>query len=313
MTNRLVHYFHDHLLDCYHTRVQKLCLDGGFTCPNRDGTKAYGGCLFCDASGSAAAHIPLAEPVAEQIRRQKQSCRQRYGAQKFIAYFQAFTNTYAPLPRLKSLYEQALSDPDVIGLSVGTRADCLDEQICALLAGFAASGRRIWVEIGIQTVNQATLDRMNRAETVEDYRRACRLVNDAGLELVVHVIAGLPGDSREDFLRTVAFVNEMEAQGIKIHNLYIDSRAALARDWQAGCVPILEFSDYVSLVCDALERLSPRCLIHRLCGQAPRPYHLAPTWALDKNRVMRAIEAELARRATAHGCAFDSSVALRSS
>ncbi|MCX7626744.1 MAG: TIGR01212 family radical SAM protein [Candidatus Sumerlaeaceae bacterium] len=304
MTPKPINYFHDHLIECYGQRVQKLCLDGGFTCPNRDGSKSFGGCLFCDSDGSGAGKILAARPVGEQVARQKALCQRRYGAKLFIAYFQAFTNTYAPVERLRFLYDQALASDDVIGLSVGTRADCLDEQVCDLLASYMSRSRRVWVEIGVQTVNQATLDRMNRAEGVEDFRRAAQLVKQRNLELVVHVIVGLPGDGIDDFLATVDFVNTLNADGIKIHNLYVDSRAPLAALWRKGDVPILSFGDYVSAVAQGVARLSSRCLVHRLSGQAPKPYHLAPEWALDKNRVIRAVEAELLARGAFHGSLY---------
>ncbi len=301
MRSSRIRHFHQLLLCKYGERVQKLCLDGGFTCPNRDGTKAVGGCVFCDADGSGAAHIVSARSLAEQIRQQKLQCQRRYGAKLFIAYFQAFTNTYAPIDRLRELYDEALHDDDVIGLSVGTRADCVTEEVCELLLGYRNRGKTVWVEIGIQTVNQQTLDRMNRAETVGDFVAGCRLVKRYGLELVTHVIVGLPGDTKGDFLATIDFVNGVAADGIKIHNLYVDARSPLARWWRSGEVPLLEFRDYVQWVADGLERLAPRCYVHRLSGQAPRMFHLAPEWALDKNRVIHAIEAELERRDTVQG------------
>jgi radical SAM protein (TIGR01212 family) len=304
MTGRRIHFFHDYLLSHYGQRVQKLCLDGGFTCPNRDGSKAVGGCVFCDVGGSGAAHIAAARPIREQIATQKAQCRARYGASIFIAYFQAFTNTYAPLERLKSLYDEALEDSDIVGLSVGTRADCLSPSVCDLLASYRDKGRRVWVEIGVQTVNQETLDRMNRAELVDDFRRAAKLVKERGLDLVVHVIVGLPGDTAEDFYRTIGFVNEVGADGIKIHNLYVDARAPLAKWWRDGQLKVLTLEEYAEAVATGLEQLCPACLIHRLSGQAPRPYHLAPDWALDKNRVIHAIEKVLERRGTAHGSAY---------
>ncbi len=312
MHQTCVNYFHTHLLQVYGCRVQKLCLDGGFTCPNRDGTKARGGCYFCDASGSGAAHIVPTDSITQQLRNQKKRCEQRYGAARFIAYFQAFTNTYASIPRLRSLYDEATADPQVVGLSVGTRADCITPAVCELLAEYVTRGLRVWVEIGVQTINQRTLDQMNRAETVDDYRRAAQLVKQAGLELVAHVIAGLPGDTGEDFLRTIRFLNEIMADGAKIHNLYIDSRATLASWWRDGKCRVLGFEEYVSLVADGLEILSPRCLIHRLSGQAPRQYHLAPAWALDKNLVIHSIEKELERRRSRQGARYPSEVSSES-
>ncbi len=306
MSESRIHYFHDELIKVFGSRVQKICLDGGFTCPNRDGTKAVGGCTFCDASGSGAAHIARAADIRSQVAQQIDRCRARYGTEQFIAYFQAFTNTYAPVDRLRELYDAALEDPRVVGLSVGTRADCIDEEVCALLRSYRDS-RRVWVEIGIQTINQTTLDAMNRAETVDEYRLAARLVKSAGLELVVHVIFGLPGETEEDALATIAFVNEIGADGIKIHNLYIDSHAPIAKQWREGRIELWERQRYTQTVADALELLRWECAVHRLTGQAPRSRHFAPIWALEKTAIHREIESILADRGTYQGCRAESS------
>lgn len=284
-------------------RVHKVCLDAGFTCPNRDGSKATGGCTFCDVAGSGARHIATELGLRRQALRQMTRIGRRYHASKFIAYFQAFTNTYAPVERLKKLYDAALFDERVVGLSVGTRSDCITEEVCELLASYK-SRAYVWLELGLQSVNQHTLDRINRAETVEDYVFASALAKRYGLDLVTHLIFGLPGDEPADYMRAVDLANECATNGIKIHNLYIDARAPMAEQYRAGDVRVMDRNEYVGLVCDALERLRPEVLVHRLTGEVPAKELVAPDWVRDKSAVLLAIDAELARRGTRQGVAL---------
>lgn len=301
--------FRDWLVREYGERVQKLCIDAGFTCPNRDGRKGTNGCVFCDSQGSGARHIKTAREVESQVRSQIAQVERRFKARKFIAYFQAFTNTYAPLDRLREIYDSAFCDDRIVGLSVGTRSDCLDESVCALLASYRERGR-VWVEVGLQTANQDTLNRMNRGETVEQFRLACRAALQQGLDVVGHVILGLPGDSHSDFVRAIEVLNEAGVTGVKIHNLFVDCRAPIAAMWRRGEVPVLSRQDYVKAVCDALEILSPRILIHRLTGEAPAGELLAPDWVRNKKDVLDAIVTELNRRGTRQGSRFNGQAAV---
>lgn len=293
----------DYLRAEFGAPLQRLCLDAGFTCPNRDGSKAVGGCTFCDVAGSGASHIEETLGVRRQVQHQVALNEKRYGRSRYIAYLQAFTNTYGPIDRLRAVYDAAVSHPDVAVLSVGTRADCVDGSVCDLLAEF---NRRVevWLELGLQSVNQATLDRVNRAETPDDFRLACRMSRCRGLRVVAHLIVGLPGDTPADCLRAVDLLNEEGVWGVKIHNLYIDSRAPMAAEWEAGGIPTMTQEEYVACVCDMLERLHPETVIHRLTGQAPRAFHLAPLWALNKSAVLEAITAEMRRRGSAQGSRF---------
>jgi len=295
----------EHLKAEWGAALHRLCLDAGFTCPNRDGSKAFGGCTFCDVAGSGASHIEGALGVRRQVLHQIAQCEQRHGPTRYIAYLQAFTNTYAPLDRLRAVYEAAVCHPDVAVLSVGTRSDCVDAPVCELLAGFG-DRVQVWLELGLQSVNQATLDRVNRAETPDDFRQACRLARTYGLRVVAHVIVGLPGDTPADYLRAVDLLNAEGVWGVKIHNLYIDRRAPMAADWEAGSITLPTRDEYVASVCDMLERLRPDMVIHRLSGQAPRAYHLAPAWALEKSALLKAITAEMRRRESVQGCRYRS-------
>ncbi len=284
-------------------RVHRACIDAGFTCPNRDGSKASGGCTFCDLAGSAAGHIEPAFGIRRQIRKQIASGEARYGARKFIAYFQAFTNTYAPVERLREIYDAALEDPRIVGLCVGTRGDCVTDEVCGLLAWYGAE-RLTWMEVGLQSVNQATLDRVNRAERVEDFAEACRAARKFGVPVVAHLIFGLPGDTRADCLRAIAHLNQCGVWGVKIHNLYIDSLAPMAEEWRAGALTLPDRDEHIALLCDALELLAPGIMVQRLCAAAPRARHLAPAWSLDKAVVLQGIRDEFARRGTRQGSRF---------
>jgi radical SAM protein (TIGR01212 family) len=292
--------FHPWLRQQYGQRVHKICLDGGFTCPNRDGSKAEGGCTFCDVAGSGARHIATELGIRRQALRQISRVQKRYKAALFIAYFQAFTNTYAPVHTLKQIYDAAFFDDRIVGLSVGTRSDCITDEICELLASYRQRGR-VWLELGLQSVNQSTLDSVNRAERVDDYFAAAELAREYKLDLITHLIFGLPGDTPEDWLRAVKAVNASGSVGIKIHNLYIDSRAPLADAWHQGKVTLPNRNQYVSAVCDALEILRPEILVHRLTGDAPPHELLAPDWVRDKSAVLQSIENELELRNSRQG------------
>lgn len=293
--------FNSWLKQRFGQRVQKVCIDAGFTCPNRDGLKGTGGCAFCDSVGSGARHVLSSEEIGAQVRRQIGAAHHRYGATKFIAYFQAFTNTYAPAPTLRATYDSALVDDRIIGLSVGTRSDCVTEEICEILATYRTRGLEVWLELGLQTANPNTLARMNCLHTPEDFARACELARAAGLNVVAHIIIGLPGEKHDDFMTTVRLVNRCQVGGVKIHNLFIDSRSNLAEPWRRGEIHMLSREDYISAVCDALELLNPETLVHRLTGEAPPEFLLAPEWVLDKYLVINAIERELHYRGTAQG------------
>ena len=295
--------FHAWLKQVYGERVQKICIDAGFTCPNRDGSKGTGGCLFCDDGGSAASRGLAALSIREQVVRQMSSAHKRYGANKFIAYFQAFTNTHADVNTLRRKYNEALCDDRLIGLSVGARADCVTPDVCALLRSYTRT-YHVWLELGLESSNQATLDRMNRAEHVEDFAAACAMAHDAELDVVAHVIFGLPGDTHDDCMNAVDMLNRCRVEGVKIHNLYIDDRAPIAEMWRRGEVRMLELDEYVRWVCDAIERLDPRILIHRLTGEAPGERLLAPQWVRDKSSVLSAAGRELEWRGARQGILF---------
>lgn len=292
-----------YLKDRFGQRVQKITLDAGLTCPNRDGRVSTGGCLYCNARGSGTGAWGRGESIPAQLGAGMARLSRRYGAARFIAYFQSFSNTYAPLATLRALYEAALTPPRVVGLAVGTRPDCLDDDVLDLLAGYARD-RLVWLEIGLQSAHDATLARLNRGHDAACFRQAVLRAAARGLAVVAHVILGLPGEGPREMAATAEFLARLPVAGVKIHLLYVVQGSGLARLHEQGEYVCLTADQYVSAVADFIERLPPRLVIHRLTGD-PHPEELvAPAWCLDKPRVMKLIREEFARRGSRQGSRF---------
>ena len=285
-------------------RVQKISVDAGLTCPNRAGTLGTGGCIYCNARGSGTGAWGRGQRIGQQIARSKSYLARRYKARKFLVYFQSFTNTYAPPETLRRLYDEALSDPDVVGLSIGTRPDCVDETVLALLQGYARE-HLIWIEYGLQTIHDATLRRIHRGHDFAAFRRAVAATRGRGIRICAHVILGLPGETRRHMLETARTVAAMGIDGIKLHLLYVVRGTSLARLLAQGKYRCLQQDEYVRLVCDFLERLPPQMVIQRLTGDPHRHELLAPAWSLRKQETLALIRAELARRGTRQGSLFE--------
>jgi radical SAM protein (TIGR01212 family) len=293
--------FSEFLRRCFGTRVYRVTLDAGFTCPNVDGSVAIGGCVYCDnRSFSPNRRLPRTT-LRAQLERGVAILHQRYGADRFLAYFQAATNTYAPVAKLRRLYDEALDHPQIIGLAVGTRPDCVPDPVLDLLEQYARD-RYVCLELGLQSVHDRSLDWMNRGHHFDAFVDAVRRCQGRGLDLCVHVILGLPGETRADMLATADAVAGLPVQAVKIHNLHVVRETPLERMFHAGEVRMLERDEYVQVVCDFLERLRPDIVIHRLSGDAPPDYLVAPRWCLDKPGLLRAIHAELERRDSRQGC-----------
>jgi uncharacterized protein len=284
-----------YLRERYGCRVHRVPLDAGVTCPTRDGALSREGCLYCDERGSAASIADRRVPVAEQLARGIEAARKRYGAEKFIAYFQAFTNTYAPPEELARVYAEGTSHPDVVGLMIGTRPDCVPEPVLDLIASFRPR-LDTSVEYGLQSSCDETLARLNRGHMAAQFADAAARTAKRKIGVTAHVIIGLPGETRETVLGTARFLASLPVGGVKIHLLHVLRGSPLERLYHEGRVPLLSRDEYAGLVCDFLELLPPRVVIHRLTGEAPRGLLVAPEWALEKGAVLAAIEAELARR-----------------
>jgi uncharacterized protein len=284
-------------------RVQKVSLDAGFTCPNVDGTVTTGGCNFCDnRSFSPSRRIPRLDILGQLddgIRRLKR----RYDCDDFIAYFQPATNTYAPVERLRGLYETALSHPKVCGLAIGTRPDCVPDEVLDLLTEIA--GRTyLSIEYGMQTMHDRSLQWMNRGHDHASFVDAVQRSHGRGFEICVHVILGIPGESHDDVLATARELARLPIDAVKIHNLYAVKRTRLGEQVERGEVALMGRDEYLSAAVDFLELLPPTVIVERISGDAPPDYFVGPAWCLDKPAVKMALAQEFTRRQTYQGRLF---------
>ena len=282
-------------------RVQKVSLDAGFTCPNVDGTVAKGGCTFCDnRSFSPSRRLPRAG-ILGQIDQSIARMRKRYkNCNSFLAYFQPATNTYAPVETLRPLYEEALSHPQVVGLAIGTRSDCVPDDVLDLLEELAEK-TYLSVEYGMQTIHNRSLDWMNRGHHHDSFLEAVQRSRGRGFEICAHAILGLPGETHDDMLATAHELARVNIDAVKLHNLYCVKNTKLAEQVEAGEVELMGRDDYVRTVVDFLELLPPTMVVERISGDAPPDYFVGPSWCLDKPAVKLAIEAEFERRDTWQG------------
>jgi radical SAM protein (TIGR01212 family) len=289
-------------------KVWRVTVDAGFTCPNVDGTAAYGGCVYCDnRSFSPNRRLPHVG-VRAQVERGVRILENYYGADRFLVYFQAATNTYAPATKLRRLYDEALDHSQILGLIVGTRPDCVPDDVLDLLQEYART-RYVSVELGLQTIHERSLRWMNRGHGPEVFADAVRRCQGRGFEIGSHVILGLPGESRDDMLATADALAALPVDAVKIHNLHVVRDTPLEAQYKAGEARMLERDEYVALVCDFLERLPSGMVIQRLSGDAPPDYLVAPLWCLDKPGLLAAIRQELERRDSWQGKFCSPSVA----
>ena len=285
-------------------RVQKITLDAGLTCPNRDGTVGVGGCIYCNARGSGTG-LSRHYSITQQLERGKERLRRRYKANKFIAYFQSFCNTYADPQQLERLYFEALAVEDVVGLAIGTRPDCVPDSVLDVLAELNQQ-TYLWVEYGLQSIHNRTLQLINRGHDFATFVDAVERSRRQGLNICVHVILGLPDENKADMLATARVLGKLDIQGIKIHLLYIIHDTVLAELYQRGEYRCLSRQEYVDIVCEFLALLPPQVVIHRLTGD-PHPHELlAPKWALDKHTNLRAVRDTLENRDLWQGKYFSS-------
>lgn len=300
--------FSEHLKERFGVRVHKISVDAGFGCPNRDGGRERPGCLFCDPTGSGAVGLDRRLGIAEQLEQGKEVMVRKYHAGRFLAYFQPFSNTFAPPALLRTRYDEALAVAEMVGLAVGTRPDCLDDAVLDLLAEY---DRRtyFWLEIGLQSSHDRTLARLRRGHDYAGFLRAHAAARARGLRVCVHLVIGLPGEGRDELLATVAEVARLQVDGVKLHLLHVLDGTPLADLYRRGNLQVLEQKDYVGLVADVLERLPEQTLIHRLTGDGPRATLLAPQWSLNKWEVLNAIDAEMARRGSVQGCLLNETAA----
>lgn len=281
-------------------RVQRISVDAGFSCPNRDGSLDSGGCIFCGGSGSGSYGIRRDLTIAGQIEDGKEVMRRKYKAQRFMAYFQAYSNTYAPVGQLRALYAEALTVFDVVGLIIATRPDCLSGEALDYLHELAHQ-TYLWLELGVQSIHDRTLTLINRRHDHACSVDAIRRSKSRGLRVCAHVILGLPGETREETLAMAGELNRLGVDGVKLHLLHVMKGTRLAEMYGRGEIQLLGRDEYAGLVCDFLELLDPRILVHRLTGDGGHDNLVAPLWSLKKFEILNLIDAEMERRGTRQG------------
>jgi radical SAM protein (TIGR01212 family) len=285
------------------SRVHKVTVDAGLTCPNRDGTLSTGGCIYCNAKGSGTGAHQKGISITQQIERSKVRIARRFKTNKLMAYFQAFTNTYAPVAHLKALWDEALAVDGVVGLAIGTRPDCVEPAVLDLLESYARS-HLIWIEYGLQSAHDQTLTRINRGHDFACFERTVSATRNRGINICAHVILGLPGESRRQMLETADAVAALGIDGVKLHLLYVVRGTALETIYRQGHYHPLERQAYADLVCEFIERLPKAMIIQRLTGD-PHPHELiAPQWSLQKRETMELIDQCFAQKQTWQGKHF---------
>lgn len=296
-----MHYYslNDYLKETFGEKVYKLALDGGMTCPNRDGTLGTRGCIFCSAGGSGEFAASRQLSVTEQLEQAKARISPKSGCKRFIAYFQPFTNTYAPAPYLRRIFQEAMAPADIAALSVATRPDCLGTEVLDLLSALNEK-KPVWVELGLQTIHPRTAAYIRRGYDLAVYDAAARQLRERGLQVITHLILGLPGESTTDMLQSVRYVGE-RSDGVKLQLLHVLRGADLLRDYESGRLTLLTLDEYADLLCDCLEVLPPHVVIHRLTGDGDKRLLAAPLWSADKKHVLNAIRRRLRERNVEQG------------
>lgn len=301
--NKRYHTWNYHLRHTFGEKVAKIPLDGGFTCPNIDGTKGTGGCTYCSGRGSGDFAGPRELDVVTQLQQGRRAMAHKWGEVKAIAYFQAFTNTYAPVERLRALFEPVLSEPGVVGLSVATRPDALPEEVVEYLAELNAR-TFLTVELGLQSVHDQTGRRINRGHTWAEFVEGYHKLADRGIRVCVHLIDGLPGEDRAMMLETARQVAALRPYSVKIHLLHLLRGTPMAREYGAEAFSLMSMEEYVQTVCDQLELLPPETVIQRVTGDGKKEDLIGPLWSLKKFVVINEIDKELYRRGSVQGIRF---------
>ena len=276
----------------YGRRLDKICIDGGFTCPNRDGTCGVGGCIFCGERGSGE-WLSKSEGIKNTAIR---VVNRGKGDEKYVAYFQNFTNTYAPCEVLRERYDAALISDRIVALAIGTRPDCIDEDVCKLLYEYKARGLDVWVELGLQTSNDDTAKKINRGYKTELFEKAFNLLSKYGIWVVAHIIIGLPGEGRDDVLATLEYLKRFNLFGIKIHSIYVCEDTVLCDMYREKSYTPPTLDEFADVCVEVIGRLPKEWIIHRLTGDAPRELLVAPLWNLDKNGIYDALRKKMRER-----------------
>lgn len=290
------HYYslNDYLIEKFHTKVYKIALNGNMSCPNRDGSLGHKGCIFCSEGGSGDFAGNPTHSITEQIENGKSLLSTKYSGNSYIAYFQAYTNTYAPVEYLRKIFMEAISHPDIVCLSIATRPDCIHEEIITLLSELNAI-KPVWIELGLQTIHPSTASYIRRGYELSVFDHAMSLLNNAGIETIVHMIIGLPGEDKEMMLETAQYIGDCGAKGIKLQLLHVLKNTDLEADYEQGNFDILSLEEYLDIVMDIIRILPPDIVIHRLTGDGPKNILIAPQWSANKRNVLNTMNQTFAQ------------------
>lgn len=281
--------FSQYLKNKFGEKVYKITLNANLGCPNRDGTKSYGGCIFCDDSGSfSQAHDPNLT-IKKQLLTGISNLEKRFHAKKFISYFQSYSNTYGDIKKLKKIYDEAISHEKIIGLSIGTRPDCVDTEKIALISNYTNT-YEVWIEYGLQSINDKTLELINRSHTAQEFIDAVKMTKNKGIKISAHVILGLPGENKTDMLNTAKALADLNIDGVKLHALCVLKNSKLAQLYSCGELKILEEDEYIDLACSFIELLPEKTIIHRIAGNGYKKSLLAPQWLSQKFKTLNKID-----------------------
>ena len=297
---RKIYMLNDFLKEKFNEKIYKVSLDGGFTCPNRDGKVSKGGCIFCSENGSGDFTATKLKSIHAQIEEQIELVSKKYKGDKYIAYFQNFTNTYAEVSYLRKIYQEALSHEKIVGLAIATRPDCLGDDVLELLAELNKK-TFLWVELGLQTLNDDVAKYFNRAYETEIYKEASEKLNKLNIKFVTHIIIGLPKEENDDYLKTAIFAQNCGTWGIKLHLMYVVKNTPLEKLYLNGDLKVNTKEEYVEKVVNVLENISSEIVVHRLTGDGDRETLVAPLWSIKKIDVLNSIHKELKRRNTYQG------------
>lgn len=296
--------YSQHLEQFFGCKVYKVTLDAGFNCPNRDGTISTGGCIFCDDSGSFSKAHNNTLSIEKQLEISIKRLKNRFKAEKFISYFQAFTNTYASCEYLKTVYDQAICHKDIVGLSIGTRPDCVDPKKIDLISSYT-DNYSVWLEYGLQSIHNKTLKLINRGHSSEDFINAVKMTQNKKINICAHIILGLPGETKEDMLKTARTIADLGINGVKIHLLCVLKGTKLEQMFYKNEFKLLTIDEYVDIVCDFLELLPPEVIIHRIAGNGLKEILIAPKWISQKFEILNQIDRELEKRNSFQGKFFN--------
>lgn len=291
------------LRECFGEKVYKVTLNGGMSCPNRDGKIGKRGCIFCSEGGSGDFAADASLSIREQIDSQIQILSQKRPIRKYIAYFQAYTNTYAPVEYLRTIFTEAMEHPDIVALSIGTRPDCLGEEVLELLDELNKK-KPVWIELGLQTMHERTAQYIRRGYKLSCFERAVTELRNRNIDVIVHTILGLPGETREDILATMKYLNSKNIQGIKLQLLHVLKGTDLAQNYLDGKFTVYEREEYLDLLRECLEHLDPSVVIHRMTGDGPAELLIAPLWASRKREVLNLLHHQMKEKGSFQGKIF---------